>query len=205
MTRATPADLAHLVGLYADTDDPWAFRSSAYEAWRMEAVVRCLPRRRYGAALELGCGNGELARRVAPLCDAYTGLDAVPAALAAARAAVPEGRFVEAFLPCDLPEPVMGGTYDLVLLSEVLYFLDSGAIGGLARDLDRDHPEADVVTVTWRGSTSHALDGDAASATFREATARAVVEERVTPRCRIVAYAPNARRRPNVPAHAVEP
>ncbi len=188
MTRA--ADLAHLAGLYDGTDDPWGFRTSAYEAERFRAVVRCLPRRHYRSALELGCGNGELARHVASRCDAYTGLDAVPAALAAARRAVPKGRFVEGFLPCDLPAPAGTQGYDLILLSEVLYFLDRDAIGEIAARIDRDHPSADVVTVVWRGPTGHALSGEEALAALADATARPGRTARLMPDCRIAVFPP---------------
>lgn len=186
---AAPADLAHLLGLYEGTDDPWAFRSSAYERARLKAITEALPRARYRAALEVGCGNGELARRVAPRCAAYTGLDAVPAALAAARKAVPSGRFIEAFLPCDLP-PAPGGTYDLVLLSEVLYFLSYAGVRDLAARIDRAHPGADIVTATWRGPTGHALGGEAAFAAFGNATLRSWRTVRLDTHGRIAVFNP---------------
>ncbi|PZX16497.1 nodulation protein S (NodS) [Palleronia aestuarii] len=169
MSGHSPADLGHLLNLYDATDDPWNFRTSAFELGRLDAVARALPRPRYESALELGCGNGELARRIASRCAAYTGLDAVPTALAAARLAVPEACFVEGFLPCDLP----GENHDLVLLSEILYFLDRDAIRDLAACIDRTSPQADVVTVTWGGPTGHALTGAEAVAAFADATPRA--------------------------------
>ncbi|TDL74168.1 methyltransferase domain-containing protein [Palleronia sediminis] len=186
----TPANLAHLHGLYANTDDPWDFRSSPYEAERFAAVERTLPRAHYGMALEIGCGNGELARRIAPRCASYTGIDAVPSALVAARAAVPTGRFVEAFLPCALPEPPGGAGYNLVILSEILYFLDQSAIARIAGDLDRDHPGADVICVTWRGETGHALSGDEAVAAFAAATDRRCRTPHVADGYRIAIFSP---------------
>ena len=183
---ATPADRAHLLGLYARTDDPWDFRGSASEAARMAAVVDALPRPRYRSALELGCGNGELARRIAPRCAAYVGLDAVPAALAAARAAVPAARFVEGFLPCPLP----GRDHDLVLLSEVLYFLGPDDVAALAARIDRDSPGADLVVSAWTGPTGHALDGAAAVAAFARATRRAGRRAAATAEHRVTVFAP---------------
>ena len=189
----TSADLTHLKGLYATTDDPWNFRADPYETERLGAIARVLPRQRYAAALELGCGNGELARRVAARCDHYTGLDAVPAALDAARAAVPEGRFVEGFLPCALPPAPGTAGYDLVLLSEVLYFLDTGGVAEMATRIDGAHPGADVVTVTWRGETGHVLDGEDALVAFMRATTRSWRTARVTDGYRIVVFSPLCR------------
>lgn len=187
----TPADLRHLRGLYAGTDDPWNFRGSPYEAERLTAITGVLPRQRYAAALEIGCGNGELARRIAPRCASYTGIDAVPEALESARAAVPSGRFVEGFLPCALPKPPGDRTgYDLILLSEILYFLDASSIRQIAGTLDIDHPAADIVSVTWRGETGHALSGDAAVAAFAVASRRLGRKVHETDGYRIVVFAP---------------
>ncbi|WP_308916639.1 methyltransferase domain-containing protein [Jannaschia sp. LMIT008] len=144
----TAVPRARLDDLYARTDDPWDFRTSPYEIGRMGAVGMALPRARYVSALELGCGNGELARRLVRRCDAYVGLDAAGAALAAARTVLPEVRFVHAFLPCPLP----AGDHDLIVVSEVLYFLDEKGIADLARRV-RAHRRADVVCVTWLGDT----------------------------------------------------
>lgn len=155
--------------LYAVTDDPWDFRTSPYEAGKFDATVAALPRPCYAHALEIGCGNGELARRVAPRCAAYTGLDAVAAPLAAARVAVPRGRFVRDYLPCPLP----AGVFDLVLLSEILYFLDADGIADLAARLDARAGAADIVTVTWCGPSGNPLQGPEALDLFAAATARA--------------------------------
>jgi SAM-dependent methyltransferase len=184
-----PVDLSHLLDLYARTDDPWEVGAPCCEAERIDAVARALPRPRYQAALDIGCGNGELARRIAPRCVTYTGLDAVPAALAAARRAVPGARFVRAFLPCALPEAPRGA-YDLVMLSEMLYFLDRDAIADLAGRIDDGHPESDVIVVTWRGPTGHTLGGDSAFAAYVAATFRSWRTARLTDDYRIGVFRP---------------
>ncbi len=171
----------HLDALYAQGDDPWDFRSSPYERAKFAATVAALPRARYGSALELGCGNGELARRLAPRCDAYVGLDAVATALEAAREAVPGGRFVPGYLPCDLPE----GEHGLVVLSEILYFLDADGIASTIRQIDRRWPGADVVCVTWRGPSGNPLEGEAALALALACTDRRASPARLEARYRI--------------------
>lgn len=177
----TGIDERHLHDLYADGDDPWHFRTSPYEAAKFDATVAALPRARYGSGLELGCGNGELARRLAPRCDAYTGLDAVEVALTSARCVVPSACFQQGFLPCPLPD----GDHDLIVLSEILYFLDPDAIDWLAEELDRFYPGADIVCVTWRGPSGNPLEGEAALALFLVAT-----EEKIA---RTVALTPDYR------------
>lgn len=152
----------HLQALYANEDDPWEFRTSAYERAKFRATADVLLRPTYSSALELGCGNGELARHIAPRCARYTGLDAVACALDAARRVVPEGQFVQAYLPCDLPD----GPHDLIVLSEVLYFLDHDGLFSLGHQLARRWPAAEVVAVTWLGPTGNPLEGEAALMAF---------------------------------------
>ncbi|SFI85514.1 SAM-dependent methyltransferase [Albimonas pacifica] len=164
--------LDRLEDLYREGDDPWRFRSSPYEHARLAAVARALPRGRYASALEIGCGNGELARRIAPRCDAYLGVDAVEAALEAARRAAPEARFQRLFLPAELPAGPGGAEHDLVLLSEILYFLDAPAIAALAQEIDRRWPQADILCCTWLGPSGNALEGGVALAAFLAASSR---------------------------------
>lgn len=161
--------LDHLHALYAETDDPWGFRTSAYEQAKFAATRAALSRPAYDSALELGCGNGELARHIAPLCRRYTGIDAVETALEAARRAVPDGRFVQAFLPCPFP----AGDYDLILLSEVLYFLDRPGLAAVAQEIAARCPAAEVLAVTWLGPSGNPLQGPEALEAFAAAMAPA--------------------------------
>ncbi|MCB1313074.1 MAG: class I SAM-dependent methyltransferase [Sedimentitalea sp.] len=158
----SPADLEDLQRLYAGSVDPWNFRESAYEQAKFAATRDALARPRYAACLELGCGNGELARHVAPLCDRYVGVDAVEIAVAEARRAVPAATFLTGVLPEDLP----AGSFDLLILSEVLYFFESDAIRDLARRIHRRWPRAEIVCVCYLGPTEQALTGAQAFEAF---------------------------------------
>jgi len=163
------------------------FRTSPYEIAKFAATFEALPRARYRSGLELGCGNGELARRLAPRCDAYAGLDAIEIALDAARRAVPEATFHRGFLPCPFPE----GDHELIVLSEILYFLDIEVIDWLAGELDTRYPDADIVCVTWRGPSGNPLEGEAALSLFLAATeGRTAQTARLTPEYRIDVLTP---------------
>ncbi|OSP54373.1 methyltransferase [Pseudoruegeria sp. SK021] len=154
--------LDHLQGLYANSHDPWGFEHSAYEQAKFKATRAALSRHRYQSAFELGCGNGQLARHMAEIAFRYTGMDAVGKALDAARVAVPTGRFVRGFYPCDLPDD----RFDLVILSEILYFLDEASLRHLASDIAGKWPLAEVICVTWLGRSGHDLQGADAVALF---------------------------------------
>lgn len=145
----------HLQALYAGTSDPWNFRQSAYEQGKFAATRRVLARRHYESAFELGCGNGELARQMVDICDRYTGLDAVQTAIDAARVAVPTARFIHGYYPCVLPNC----DFDLLVFSEILYFLDHDSLRKLASDIETSWPRAEVLCVNWLGETDHDLQG----------------------------------------------
>lgn len=165
----TAVPQSHLHKIYSKGDDPWAFRSSDYEKAKFRASADALARPHYRSALEVGCGNGELARHIAPRCDTYTGVDAVGAALDAARRAVPGGHFVRAYLPCPLPD----GAHDLIMLSEVMYFLDAPGLESLARQIALRWPEAEVLSVNWLGGSGNLLEGLEALEIFAAAMAPA--------------------------------
>ncbi|NDW59806.1 methyltransferase domain-containing protein [Yangia sp. PrR004] len=177
----TAVGLDHLAALYSAGDDPWSFRSSLYEQEKFRATCAALPRSRYRSALELGCGNGELARHIAPHCTHYTGVDAVETALQAAQRTVPQGRFLRSFLPAPLPN----GAHDLILLSEILYFLDAPGIRSLAMQIDKAWPMADVLCVTWLGPSGNTLQGTEALAFYRAASRRRFACQRQTADYRI--------------------
>jgi len=158
--------LDHLHRLYAQTDDPWNFDNSPYEQAKFIATRRALTRHGYTSALELGCGNGALASHLAPLCANYTGIDAVERAVLAARKKVPEVHFILACYPCRWPNE----EYDLVILSEILYFLTPNDIERLARDVAKYAPRAEVICTTYLGDTEQALQGNQALTLFRQAT-----------------------------------
>jgi SAM-dependent methyltransferase len=159
-------DAAYFERLYAADPDPWRFRTSAYEAAKYAATVAAIADRRYGAALEVGCSIGELSARVAPLCDAFLGLDITEVPLAEARsrcAALPQARFACMAVPGAWPD----GRFDLVLLSEVLYFLNAADIRSTAERIRSCLPsDGRVLLVNWIGEPREPQPGDQAADTF---------------------------------------
>lgn len=148
---------------YAADPDPWRFATSEYERAKYAATLAALPRRRYGAALEVGCSIGVLTRALAARCDALVAVDVAPSALDQARACcrdLAHVRFALNQVPGAWPE----GGYDLILLSEVVYYLDEADVGRLAERIrDGLLPDGDVVLVHWTGETDYPLSGDEAA------------------------------------------
>lgn len=146
--------------LYADQGDPWNFDTSPYEAAKYDRTLAALPRARYARALEVGCANGAFTVRLAPRCDDLLGIDVSETALAAARARctdLPQVRFARCMLPTEAPV----GPFDLVLLSEVVYYWDRADMARAAAWLcDAITPGGDVLLVHWTGDTDYPLSGD---------------------------------------------
>jgi trans-aconitate methyltransferase len=158
-TRAT---LDHLARLYAADADPWGHASRPYERAKHRRTLAAIGPGPFRAAVEVGCGIGPLTAPLAGRCQRLIALDCIPAALAQARARVPSPSvtFVEAAAPAGLPD----GRFDLVVLSEVLYFLEAGEVDAVAGWIGRSAaPGCRIVSVNWTGPTGHALCGRAAA------------------------------------------
>lgn len=134
--------------MYAGAPDPWGFTTRWYERRKYALTLAALPAARYGTGLEVGCSIGVLTAALAQRVDDLTAIDPSRAALDAARARVPEGvRFVQGLVPADWP----AGTYDLVVLSEVAYYLDAADLEVLLDLVERDlAPGGTVVACHWR-------------------------------------------------------
>ena len=152
--------------LYAGDPDPWQFETSDYERGKYAATLAALPRARYASALEVGCSIGVLTRQLAERCDVLVSLDLAEQALDRARARCQDLAHVDlrrAQVPNEWPE----GKFELILLSEVVYYLDAGDVDRLvARVHDALAAGGDVVLVHWTGETHYPLTGDAAAELF---------------------------------------
>lgn len=168
--RSLPPD--YFEALYAGDPDPWRFASSGYERDKYAATLEALPRPHYARAFEAGCSIGVLTAALAPRCGSLLSVDAAEAPLAEARrrcAALPQVAFARMRLPEEWP---VGETFDLILLSELVYYLDAADVGRLAARVGASlAPGGEVLLVHWTGETDYPLSGDEATARFIEATA----------------------------------
>lgn len=137
--------------LHESSPDPWNTRSAWYEERKRTLTLAALPERRYAAALELGCSVGALAHDLSTRCDAVTAVDESAAALAQARRFWDHDRieWVEASFPEEWERIVEGRAVDLVVISEVGYFLSPPRLMELARRVSRLGPRA-VLACHWR-------------------------------------------------------
>ena len=157
--------------IYAGSADPWRYETSPYERAKYARTLAALPERAE-AALEVGCSIGVMTALLAPRCRHLLSLDGAAAAVARTRArcaGMPQVEVREARVPGGLPEAPPGG-WDLILLSEMLYFLspaDLRRLGGMVAERAAAH--ATIVLVNWTGATDTPCTGDEAAETFMAA------------------------------------
>jgi SAM-dependent methyltransferase len=173
----TDADVAPAFdGMYDDGDDPWGFTGSFYERRKRALPAAVLGRERYRVVVEIGCATGVLTRALAERAEHVVAVDPSAAALeVAARDAPAHVRWELGRAPGAVPE----GPVDLVVLSEVGYFLTPvELLETLARVRAALAPGGEVVLVHWRHPTEGVpLDGPAVHA--QAATALADLGHRV--------------------------
>ena len=161
--------ITHFDELHAAAEDPWQVMTSWYERRKRALTMAALPRVSYRSAFEPGCSIGALSELLAERCDELLALDAAPAAVERCRertAGLPHVRVELGRLPHDCPP----GPFDLVVLSEVAYYLDPDDVG---ETVDRCtaalEPGGHLVAVHWRevaddfrtpGRTVHDLIGE---------------------------------------------
>ncbi|MDX6307287.1 MAG: hypothetical protein QOI06_333 [Nocardioidaceae bacterium] len=146
--------------LYDDNPDPWDLAASPYERRKLALLLAALPRPRYHNAFEPGCAIGVTTAALADRCDRLIAMDGAAAAVTQVRARVSSPHVVvcSGRVPADWPD----GRFDLIVISELLYFLDEEArLGVAARVGDSLLPGGDVIAVHWRHSFAEApANGD---------------------------------------------
>lgn len=120
MSVATP----YFDQLFAGNDDPWAFRQRWYEQRKRALTLAVLTRPRYRSIFEPGCANGELSAELAPRCERLVCCDTAAAAVALAQTRL-RGFSHAQVHQSRLPEEWPPGQFELIVLSELCYYLDA--------------------------------------------------------------------------------
>lgn len=137
---------------YRSDADPWGTLSDPSEQAKTDATLEACGDGPFERVCDLGTGIGVLAAALAPRCTALVALDGAPTAVAAALrrlAPFPHARAQVAVVPDDLPS----GRFDLVVASELLYYLSTEDLEATLRWLDGALlPGGRLVAVHWTGS-----------------------------------------------------
>ena len=146
-SHMTPADFETR---YRVDGDPWAYETSDYERRKYDATLRACGQGPFADVLELGSSIGVLSARLAPRCERLVTIDAAATAVDAARRRLAGVTQVELVLG-EIPEAIPLGSYDLVVASEILYYLEPPVLRlTLGRLRELTDPGARLVAVHWR-------------------------------------------------------
>lgn len=148
--------------LYRASPDPWGYLTSSYEQAKYRATLDALPPGPHGLCLEVGCSIGVFTGLLAARCQHVVAIDFSLSALELARRRL-EGVGNVDLLHASFPEQTPPGAWDVVVCSEILYYLQppefEGAIGWVRAQLAHG---ASVLAVSWRGmGREEPLLGDA--------------------------------------------
>lgn len=155
--------------LYREDADPWKFETSPYEREKYALTLECIGVGPFQTALELGCSIGVLTECLASRCHTLLAVDIAETALKRAEKRCGSCNNVS-FLNAQLPQefPVLPqGSQNLILISEMLYFLSRPDIVHLAHEcLFVLQPKGRIVLVNWTGETDTPCTGDEAAELF---------------------------------------
>ncbi len=107
---------------YQADPDPWGYTSSAYEREKYQATLAACGPGPFSSALELGSSIGVFSELLAARCHSLVTVDVAASAVAVARERLSERPNVTAILG-HIPEAIPRRSYDLVVASEILYYL----------------------------------------------------------------------------------
>ena len=157
--------------LYARDPDPWRFATSDYERDKYAATLAALPDRRFTRGFEVGCSIGVLTRQLAARCDALVAVDVAEAAVEQARQRC-AGQGWVTFGTMTVPGSWPEGMFDLIVFSEVLYYLGAEGLRGAAEKAQASlGAGGTILLVNWHGPTDGACTGDEAAEAFIAACA----------------------------------
>jgi SAM-dependent methyltransferase len=145
-----PFNAGFFDAMFDGNPDPWHFKSRWYESRKRALTLACLPAQRYASAFEPGCANGELSAALATRCERLLCSDGSALAVQAARSRLidnPNTSVRQLWLPDEWPDEA----FDLIVISELAYYLDAAQIAAFTECVLRSlTPQGTVLACHWR-------------------------------------------------------
>lgn len=137
--------------LYHESLDPWGYLTSDYERQKYAATLAALPKPAHGLCLEVGCSIGVFTGLLAARCQHVVAIDFSLSAIQLAQQRLRGVQNVE-LLRASFPEETPPGSWDLIVCSEILYYLQPPALEEALAWIETHLAHgASVVAVSWRG------------------------------------------------------
>ncbi|WP_369213402.1 SAM-dependent methyltransferase [Streptomyces flavofungini] len=134
---------------YARSADPWQLGERWYDHRKYALTIAALPRARYRRAFEPGCSVGVLTGLLATRCDHLLSTDRIASAVGTTRERT-AGLDHVTVARMTVPEEWPDTTFDLIVLSELLYYFDAATRTRLLRlSIDGLGAGGHLLTVHW--------------------------------------------------------
>jgi 2-polyprenyl-3-methyl-5-hydroxy-6-metoxy-1,4-benzoquinol methylase len=114
--------------------DPFGAKNSKYELSKQDRLLEMIARRDKWSALDIGCGNGFLSRRIASHCQHLHGIDFSSQAVRLARENCKDHSNIS-FSVEDIRTLEASNQYNLLICSEVLYYLQGSELDDTVKKL----------------------------------------------------------------------
>ncbi len=148
---STAAAVERFERLYHESPDPWGYRTSDYEQSKYAATLAALPKQSHGLCLEVGCSIGVFTGLLAARCEHVAAIDFSLRAIALAHQNLAGVGNVD-LLRASFPEETPPGSWDLIVCSEILYYLQPPALDEAIIWVKAQLGcGTSVVVVSWRG------------------------------------------------------
>jgi trans-aconitate methyltransferase len=135
---------------YRADPDPWGYLASEYERCKYAATLEACGSGPFSCALELGGSIGVFSAMLAPRCERLVTVDVSPTAVGHARRRL-AGHLNVKTIVGPIPAAVPRQPFDLVVASEIIYYLSDDELAGTLLLLEETMlVGARLVAVHWR-------------------------------------------------------
>ena len=136
--------------LYANTNDPWHYKTRWYEQRKRDISLAVLPKPHYPTAIELGCSNGVFSQSLANRCGQLLAIDGNAQAISLATQQLSQVANVNV-QQAVIPEQLPSQHFDLIVISEILYYLNRQAVEQVLQWVNRSlNSQGTLLCVHWR-------------------------------------------------------
>jgi SAM-dependent methyltransferase len=127
-----PIDVYGFEKKFRENIDPWNYAHSPFERFKRTILLRACGHYMHGRGLEIGCAIGETTHHLARICLSLVALDGSATALNEARRRLGANSNVR-FVNATVPEQMPAGPFDLIVISEIAYYLPQHKLTKLGR------------------------------------------------------------------------
>jgi cyclopropane fatty-acyl-phospholipid synthase-like methyltransferase len=142
--------IQYFEALYHHNNDPWGYDHHWYEARKRQICLALLTQQHYSSVLEIGCSNGHLSVHLAQRAGQLLCLDLSAHAVHWASQRLQDLGHVNVQQQ-KIPENFPQQKFDLIVISEVAYYLSRNELHKLINQLkDSLTPQGEILCCHWR-------------------------------------------------------